>query len=269
VAEYAIDTLDGVVNLFSRVRGVRPTIPDEFAGEGRMFCTTCGQSRRMDICVLLEPDTDQIDPGNPMSPPSFGVTGKSVAPCLLRYTCVECRRRYTALVYRGPSGPALAIFPESLGGLATPHTPEAVAYYLDQAHKSESVSALSAAITMFRAAIEHLLFEQGYTVRTLGSKITRLEADIKAGSAAPRWARELDIEFLRVLKELGNYSIHPNEGDVSKQAQFDGPLLVEVKATVVELLDLVYEEPRRRADRLAALKAAEAEFMKPAEGTTE
>jgi hypothetical protein len=36
----------------------------------------------------------------------------------------------------------------------------------------------------------------------------------------------LDTDYLRVMKELRNAAIHPNEGNVSKQATFEESLLM-------------------------------------------
>lgn len=112
----------------------------------------------------------------------------------------------------GQGGPELAVLQSCRGGLTTPQTPPAVAYYLDQAQRAQSVSARSAAVAMYRPALEHLLYEQGYKKGMLGTKLTDLEKDIAAGTA-PKWAAELDTEFLALLKELGNASIHPNDGE--------------------------------------------------------
>jgi hypothetical protein len=87
-----------------------------------------------------------------------------------------------ALVYNGPQGPALAVLPDHDGGPSTPHTPKGVAYYLDQAHRATSVGANSAAIAMFRAALEFTLYGPGFTARMLGPKIAEL--DHKADSVA-------------------------------------------------------------------------------------
>ena len=86
---------------------------------------------------------------------------------------------FTALVYQGPAGPDLVVLPSQPGGLRTQHTPESVAFYLDQAQRAESVGARSGAAAMYRGALEHLLFEQGYRQAMLGPKLERLERDIQ------------------------------------------------------------------------------------------
>jgi hypothetical protein len=161
---------------------------------------------------------------------------------------------FTSVLYRGPEGPALATLPSTHGGLTTPHTPPGVAYYLDQAQRAHSVGANSATIAMFRGALEHLLFEQGFKTGMCGKKLADLEAEIVA-KTAPKWAYELDTEFLQVMKELGDGSIHPNDGKVENQEKLDSSLIAKVKHTFQMLLFLIYEVPLHKQDRLSALRA--------------
>jgi hypothetical protein len=78
----------------------------------------------------------------------------------LLFKCLQCGTESTALLFEGPNGYELAVFPKVHGGLSTPHTPQPVAYYLDQAKRAQSVGANSAAVAMYRSALEHLLYEQ-------------------------------------------------------------------------------------------------------------
>jgi hypothetical protein len=154
------------------------------------------------------------------------------------------------------------LFTQSLGGLTTPHTPEGVAYYLDQAFRAQSVAAHSAAVAMYRAALEQLLFEQGFQRGMLREKIAALEKAVEAGTA-PRWANDLDAEYLKVMKDLGNIAIHPNDGDIGRQGALDHDLIAHIMATFSELLASVYEEPILRESRLKALNAARAGVPNP------
>jgi hypothetical protein len=95
------------------------------------------------------------------------------------------------LVHEGPNGIEIVAIPSAYGGVSTPNTPAAVAYYLDQAERSQAVGALSAAVAMYRAALEQLLFDQGYRDGMLAQKITKLIADEKP----PRWFEDLDPAF--------------------------------------------------------------------------
>ena len=185
-------------------------------------------------------------------------------PAMYLLGCLQCRHTITVIVHNGPSGLELVALPSTYGGLSTPHTPPAVAYYLDQAQRAQSVGALSGAIAMYRSALEHLLFEQGFQQRMLGPKIAALEA----AQPPPRWRSDLDDDYLTVINRLGNWAIHPNDGEISKQTVFDADLLREVQALFSELLDLVYERPQQRTGRLARLRAAlaGAEMKSPSAG---
>ena len=202
---------------------------------GMLHCPGCGDLRRMDMAVRYRTSADP--------------------PVLATLNCVQCDALFTAVLYRGPEGMSLAVFPATRGGLTTPHTPPGVGYYLDQAQRSHSVGANSAAAAMFRGALEHLLFEQGFKDGMCGKKLKDLEAAVVARTA-PKWAYELDTEFLQVMKELGDGSIHPNDGDVKKQEVLDSALIAKVRHTFQMLLFLIYEVPLQKQDSLEALKAA-------------
>ncbi len=214
---YALDTIDGLVGLELRAASLRVSIFE--LRSGRMHCTTCSREMTMIVHALRSTAAGAVYSYRAVVASRRDVGRRLQAPSLFRYTCVECRSQWTTLVYKGPHGASLAVFGESLGGLSTPNTPEAVAYYLGQAYKSQAASANTAAIAMYRAALEHLLFEQGYTTRELGPKLGALDRDVTAGKGPP-WAHRLNLAFLKVLKDLGNYSIHPNDGDVAGQERF-------------------------------------------------
>jgi hypothetical protein len=145
----------------------------------------------------------------------------------------------------GPDGSELAIFSPARGGFSTPHTPESVKYYLDQAHRAESVGATSAAVAMYRSAAEMLLHHEGYTSGMLAKKI----ADLQADAAPPRWRGQIDADYLEILKTLGNAAIHPNDGDITRQQHLDRELLHNVRLVWEELLQTIYEQPAAAAAR--------------------
>jgi hypothetical protein len=209
------------------------------------YCAGCGAVRRMSITVLRQAFYE-----------SRIEFHRHTLPLLALLTCTQCYGRIVVLAYMGPSGPEVVALPDSYGGLTTPHTPEAVAYYLDQAQRAQATGALSAAITMYRAALEQLLFEQGYRNRMLKAKIDALVED----TDPPKWVRDLDPEYLTVIKDLGNAAIHPNDGDITKQQALDAALVLAVRELFVELLDDIYEQPGRRQSRLSALREAAQAF---------
>jgi len=175
-------------------------------------------------------------------------------PILAMLACVQCDTNFTAVLYQGPEGKSLAVLPSTYGGLTTPHTPIGVAYYLDQAQRAKAVGVHSAAVAMFRGALEHLLFEQGFQKGMCGTKLSDLEAAVKAGTA-PKWALELDAEFLQVMKKLGDGAIHPGDGNVENQKVLDSGLLAQLTHTFQMLLFSIYELPYEKQKRLQGLKA--------------
>jgi hypothetical protein len=168
--------------------------PGSIAVDG-LYCPTCGERRRMDFFWVQHK-------------PPFGEM-----PRLALMECRQCHSVAFGLNYDGPNGPDLVIVRRVQGGLSTPNTPASVRFYLDQAARCEGSGARTAAVAMYRAALEQLLYEQGFTTGMLNAKITELETKTAAGTA-PTWAPRLDTEFLRVLKELGN-------GDPPKRRRHD------------------------------------------------
>ncbi|MDY7229756.1 DUF4145 domain-containing protein [Hyalangium rubrum] len=149
----------------------------------------------------------------------------------------------------------MAVFPNVMGGLSTQHTPKAVAYYLDQAARAQSAGARSAAIAMYRSALEHLLEDQGFKDGMCGQKVSKLEKAIK-DSNAPAWAKDLDPQVMRVLSHLGNGVLHTNGGDITKQENATPELVQAIMVTFEELLEVVYEQPAARAARQRILTEA-------------
>ena len=180
---------------------------------------------------------------------------REVVPILVHLQCVQCDAGFTSLLYKDHDGVRLAVFPERHGSLATPHTPPAVAYYLDQVQRCWSVGANSAAIFMYRVALDHLLFAENFKDGMVGQKLAALETTIKNGTA-PNWTRDINPRYLEVLNKLATYALHPNDGNVTQQAVFDQQLLVAVKATFQALLFRVYELPHQEKDQLGTLEFA-------------
>ena len=173
-------------------------------------------------------------------------------PALFNLTCVQCRRSIAVLVYKGPDGADTIAMPATTGGF-DPEQSRAGGVL------SGPGSALPGGRSGDRGGRDVSRGTGAAAVRTgpegtLNSKITALEND------PPDWAQSIRPEFLRVIKDLGNAAIHPNDGDVSKQAAFHAQLLREVRALFVELLDEVYEQPARRASRLDRLRQARDSF---------
>lgn len=226
-------------------------VNDWFPVDGA-YCPTCGDSRRMEVVVRYwDKELDRAD--DDRTPIEFE---REHAPVVVKIVCVQCRMPQILVVHAGPSGMELIRLQVSYGGLSTPHAPQSVSYYLDQAQRSEAIGALSAAVAMYRSALEQLLYDQGFTKGTLAAKI---DAADKC-KPPPQWLRDIHPEFLRALKDLGNAAVHPNDGDVERQQLLDRALLLQVRELFEELLDEVYELPQRRQERLEAMETAHEAF---------
>jgi hypothetical protein len=250
--------LDNLVDFLDACEQNRPRIDKlgRFVA-GDLYCPVCGGPRRVRI-EILHPRNVGGDHARTLAEPreeEAQQLARHFSPGLFVLTCLQCSTTSTAVMFVGPHGFELAIFPAVAGGVATANTPRGVAYYLDQAQRAQNVGANSAAVAMYRSALEHLLYEQGFEMRMLGPKIGALEQGIQDGSA-PRWARDLNPAYLTAIKKLGDAAIHPGEGDVGRQASLDSSLLRQLRITFSELLQVVYEREHEEAERLAALRQA-------------
>lgn len=215
-----------------------------------MYCPNCGGNRKMDITLLYPTEygtqfninQDKLRDKDLRGAKEY--VKKMIAPSLWDYQCTQCDKDFTVLIYTGSNGVEMALFPSFSGGVVTPNTPPAIAYYLDQAYRAKSVGANSACMAMYRAGLEQLLYEQGYIESMLNAKLVKLEKDIADGTAK-KWARDWDTDFLKYIKKLGNGCIHTNDGDIEKQKELDNELVQLVEKVFMILLDMVYEQPKR------------------------
>ncbi|MBZ0296547.1 MAG: DUF4145 domain-containing protein [Anaerolineae bacterium] len=233
-----------------------------------LYCPSCGDSRRVRFEHLHFP-TEQRSLSNKVNLLAEALENTQTVeevieklgiivarePIVIRLYCVECRTQFTALIYGAAEGKAgYFIAPNVFSGLATPHTDSGVNYYLDQAYKAQSIGANSAAVAMYRGALEHLLFSQGYTNGMLGQKLEKLKHDI-ANKEAPDWAYSLETDYLNIITELGNGAIHPNGGDIELQKELDDDLLNVLDVTFSGLLYHIYELPYIQESILKNLQA--------------
>ncbi|RYY92867.1 MAG: DUF4145 domain-containing protein [Chitinophagaceae bacterium] len=266
--------------------GLRRTIAENFwslrtgtsVAVGTLYCPCCSDQRKMNFKMLWHVATAFSHGPNPQrkhpySDPSYrGEMSddelvaealehltQGMAPSLFTYSCVQCETLFSGVVYDGPDGEELALFSKVPGGIATKNTPPAVAYYLDQASRCRSVGALSAAMSMYRAALEQMLECAGYNESMLGNKLRALEEDIKKGAVrTPGWAKKIDRAYLESIKKLGDGSIHSNGGDIAIQGNITEDVLNEAQVAFEEILEHAYEGPLREAARMQRLKAAAA-----------
>ncbi|UCE61721.1 MAG: hypothetical protein JSU63_08225, partial [Phycisphaerales bacterium] len=231
--------------------------------EGSLYCPTCGADHRMAL-MKRHSRREYKSEEHPTNAPSNLI---NLTPHLFLASCTDCKTEFTLLIYAGPDGPSLAVFSNEYGGLSTPHTPDPVNYFLDQAHRAETVGATSAALAMYRSALEQVLFEQGYTRKMCGNKLRDLQRAIEAGQA-PQWALEVETDFLDVLKQLGDHACHVGPAvqssdsdndsepyDPNTEADTERQLLPAVRATFTHVLDTIYEREHKKQEQLATLRA--------------
>lgn len=225
-----------------------------------LWCPKCKAARRVDVRahwwtggkLHIIPDPQGRDGywrASAQPPDGPQQVRERAIPSVYAIACRQCETAFTALLYWGPNDqPMLAVFPRCNETRGTPHTPGAVAYYLDQAVRSQAAGANTAAVAMYRAALEHALYQQGYKDRMLGPKIAALEEDIKHNRGAA-WLREIRPADLTLLTKLGNAVIHPNDREADAQKVLDGELLGQLGGFFLGFLDIIYE---MEAERTAA-----------------
>ena len=174
-------------------------------------------------------------------------------PIIFYLECLQCKSKAYLIIYENAEEQKSIILYEKAGGCTSKNAPDGVKYYLNEAYQSRIIGAQSASMSMYRAALDFLLYEQGFTQGMLGKKISDLESAI-SNNRAPKWASEIDMEFFKVIKEIGNSSIHPNDGDICKQKEIDEKLLNVVDIVFLELLDKIYEQPIKTKKHLDILK---------------
>lgn len=222
--------------------------PCELAKLGTMHCPECCEETAMD--AIADKFAGSLLQGLVMNARANQTTGgfmPVIRPSALRLCCVNCPTVFSVLVYLGPAGPDIAVFPSRAGGLATTHTPELVAYYVNQAYLAHSVGAYSAAMAMYRAALDKILAEYGEK-KSLKKKIEKLEKQF-AETREPRWVRSITPEALSLLKDIADSQMHSS--DAIREGALEADFLHDVQVVFSFLLFKIYEESKQRA----ALKA--------------
>lgn len=252
-----IESLDGFVGYIKKNRYYLDTENNHayYVKDQDIHCLKCKGDRRHTIRTIYSPidskkiqQSEQIKPTSILSAgsniPEIKISAESLCPSMFELKCIQCDSFITVLICNFNGNPEILSIPSSIIDVGTPNTKLEVAFYLEQAYKCQMSGANSAAVTMYRAALEMLLFCEGYTNGMLGTKIAELKKQITDGTA-PLWAKNSDPEIISLINSLGNFSIHPNDGDIEKQKTFGRELLGSIKILFNKLLDLVYESRLR------------------------
>lgn len=244
--ENIIKLLEKAHKVMHSINGTSHYYKFDFECEHEFYCNECLDKRMMRVKNINK---------NPeiVSVKELNKAIEKNIPLFFDLECLQCKCKAYLTIYKNEGEFKSIIIYEKAGGCSSKNAPEGVKYYLNEAYQSRIVGAQSASMSMYRAAMDFMLHNQGYTNGMLGKKIEKLEKDISEGHA-PKWAMEIDIEYLKVIKEIGNTSIHPNDGDITKQKEIDERLLNIVDIIFTELLDKIYEQPIRHKNNLKILK---------------
>lgn len=220
---------------------------------GLTYCPICGKDRRMKIFVLKGSGTLQSLVHSQVMPDTENKL-HTVNPSLVSFQCVQCLTDFHGFIYSGPGGASMAVFGGEDGGVATPKTPDAVKHFLNDAYKCFCIGAHGAAAAMFRAALEQLLTELGYSDGMLYEKTTKLLADQEAGNA-PEWAVDLDADSLEIIRRLGNKVVHPKT--IEELKRINDSVVIGVIELFQFLLSEIFETQEVEKDFLAKFNLLE------------
>lgn len=219
----------------------------EFTTVGKSYCAGCETERQFEFHLL---SVDGLARSLAIRRDKSEKL-KSILPSLIWLRCQQCRLKLAILLHFASDSPELVVLPDSEQGIATRNAPKSVAMFLNEAYKASLGGAAGAALAMYRATLEQILFEEGYKTGMLDEKIRALETDIASGSAKP-WAQGLAAEIMDVIKRLGNKVAHPK--DLAALHSLNMTELVGVRETMSYLLYRIYERDAKQSDRMQRLK---------------
>lgn len=247
----------------------------EFSAEKEIYCPKCGGMRRHELKLKFD---DYKDTGFFSDTSHNAALGKCAeraekslkfgyikqivfenmikdkAAILIEGRCLQCDNKVIILIYQQDGNASVVKLFEGNRGVYTEHTPKSISYYLNEASKCKSVAAYTPAVAMYRTALENLLYDQGYKSGMLNDKIKSFEKDKEDGKAK-RWADVIDEEILYKIKELGNWAVHPNKGDISKQQYLQDERLIDCLDEIFTfMLDEIYEKEHTRNSLLDILR---------------
>lgn len=216
--------------------------------EETFFCNNCLDNRLMKVKNIKRRENNEKN--------TYSTKEEAIyknLPLVYELKCLQCKSKAYLVIYKNDDINKSIILYEKKGGCSAKNAPEGVKYYLNEATLARNIDAKSASMSMYRAALDYLLFSEGYTKGMLGEKIENLNKDIQE-SKAPKWAMDIDTEYLELIKKIGNSSIHPNKGDIKKQEEISNRLLNVVDLVFSTLLDKIYEQPEKDKKNLEILR---------------
>jgi hypothetical protein len=247
-----------------------------YAPAGAAHCGRCGGVRSVDAILLFSDHAEwshaarEVRASNLIRGSIFGPKsswgsenpppGEDKFPfprvTLARVTCRQCSEVWALLLISEAEEGADRVM--VLGGQSLPILVEAlpanVAELLAEANACLGAGAVVGGLAMLRATVEAVLHHQGIQGSMLGKKLATLEDAIERGDG-PVWAQSLDVETIRVLKDLGNWAIH-TEDFAPKSSVLDRHLAMGAMVAAVALMESVYVRPSRQRQLVSQLRAA-------------
>lgn len=229
--------------------------PESWVSINKIFCPDCAADRKVKVRVLLHSGPlTRLARATPVTNQQRIDTNES-GPSLLVFICEQCWLQFNCLLFdeiiNTETETKILIFANGAGGLATPHTPPEIKHFINEAYKCQCAGANGAAIEMYRAALEQLLFTEGFDDRMLNAKLDALEAAKNNGTAKP-WAVEVDVQMLHILRKLGNEVAHPKTPQ--SLATFDAETISGVQEVFQYLLTDIYERPIQQHELLCSFQ---------------
>lgn len=127
--------------------------------------------------------------------------------------------------------------------------PKSVNYYMGQAFMCKSVGANSAALAMYRSALEWVLEDKGYKNGTLNDKIELFN------NKPPENVGHIDIKYMTVIRKLGNKSVHSNDDNIDLQYSLDDAFVNDVGLTMEMIIEAIYVIPDKNEKRLLKISS--------------
>lgn len=152
------------------VNGKKIRYNSDLITENEFYCNNCLDDRKMNVInVKMREDKNRNVYNN------FEEGFQLNLPLVYKLECLQCKSKACLIIQKMNNEVKDIILYEKSGGCASKNSPDGVKYYLNEAKLSKQIGAKSASMAMYRAALDFLLFEQGYTQGMLGNKIKNLK----------------------------------------------------------------------------------------------
>lgn len=155
----------------------------QFEIYGRHWCPNCKRENRFSTSIARATINQKFASGVPRAKAITSTSGydgswENIADKIDRFQgsqfsmqCSNCHQSGRILVQKIAGQVSALVFFDQGNSIATANTPDAVKYYLEQAYACYAVKAFSAALAMYRTALDAILFGEGYRDGMVGKKI--------------------------------------------------------------------------------------------------